>query len=358
MPEVRVEHLRKTFGRVTALGDITLGIGDGELMALLGLSGCGKTTLLRCVAGLTRPDSGTVSIADRDVTGEPARARDVGMVFQGYALFPTMTAAENVGFPLEARGWVRAAAAERVCEMLALVGLTHVGDRYPHQLSGGQQQRVALARALAGRPKVLLLDEPLSALDALTRTTLRDEIRRIQMKVGMTAIYVTHDQAEALAVADRVGVMDHGRLVEVGAPAEVYLRPTQRFTASFLGGRTMLRLVVGGDGRVRWGDAFALSAPWPPGTPVIVALTPEAVRVDGKHGVEGRVVLVSFRGATIRLQIETDLGEVAADVASTEAGRYRSGVTVRLSASEEQVQVFRADEDDAVAVSDARPSGA
>src|SRR5262249_39732592 len=158
MPEVRVERLCKTFGRTNALRDIDLSIGDGELVALLGPSGCGKTTLLRCIAGLTRPDGGAVYLGNRDVTDEPARTRDVGMVFQGYALFPTMTAAENVGFPLEARGWSRTESAERIAEMLDLVALDHAAARYPYQLSGGQQQRVALARALARRPKVLLLD--------------------------------------------------------------------------------------------------------------------------------------------------------------------------------------------------------
>src|SRR5215468_112390 len=338
MPEVRVDRLRKSFGRTDALSDINLGIGDGELVALLGPSGCGKTTLLRCIAGLTRPDAGAVFLGNRDVTNDPARTRDVGMVFQGYALFPTMTAAENVGFPLEARGWPRAAAMERVAEMLALVALDHAADRYPYQLSGGQQQRIALARALAARPKVLLLDEPLSALDALTRTTLRDEIRRIQLKVGMTALYVTHDQAEALAIADRVGVMDHGRIVEVGAPAEIYLRPTQRYTASFLGGRTMLDLVVDPDGCVRWANAFTITASWPPGTRVSVAITPEAVRLDASDGVVGRIVLVSFRGATVRLQIETEFGEIAADVASADAARYRNGESVNVAVDASQVQ--------------------
>src|SRR5262249_30753429 len=268
-----------------------------------------------------------------------------GWVSRPYAFSRTRPAAANVGLPLEARAWPRRRAAERVDEMLELVGLAATAGRYPHQLSGGQQQRVALARALAGRPQVLLLDEPLSALDALTRTQLRDEIRRIQLKVGMTALYVTHDQAEALAVADRVGVMAHGRLVELGPPAEIYLRPTRRFTASFLGGRTMLRLAVGDDGTVRWGEAFALAAPWPPGTSVIVGLSPEAVRLDGERGGEGRVVLVSFRGATIRLQIAAALGEVAADVASTGAGRYSSGDPVRISVAATQLQMFRADEE-------------
>jgi putative spermidine/putrescine transport system ATP-binding protein len=346
MPEVRVEHLRKNFGRTSALGDISLAVADTELIALLGPSGCGKTTLLRCIAGLTRPDSGVVLIAGRDVSDEPARVRDVGMVFQSYSLFPNMTAAQNVGFPLEARGWQKAAAAERIDEMLTLVGLAAIADRYPHQMSGGQQQRISLARALAGRPKVLLLDEPLSALDALTRTSLRDEIRRIQLKVGMTAIYVTHDQSEALAIADRVGVMDHGRLVEVGEPADVYLRPARQFTANFLGGRTMLRLAVDSGGRVGWGEAFALSVPWPSGTPVVVAFTPEAVHLGGKVGVEGCISLVSFRGATTRLQIETDHGEIAADVASTEAGHFKAGRGVRISVPNDQIQVFRADADD------------
>jgi putative spermidine/putrescine transport system ATP-binding protein len=353
MPTVRVEHLRKTFGRTIALGNIRLSIGDGELLALLGPSGCGKTTLLRCIAGLTRPDSGSVFLGDRDVTEEPSRTRDVGMVFQSYALFPTMTAAENVGFPLEARRWPRSAISERVSEMLALVGLENIAARYPHELSGGQQQRVALARALAGKPKVLLLDEPLSALDALTRTTLRDEIRRIQLKVGMTALYVTHDQAEALAVADRVGIMDHGRLIEVGTPADVYLRPRHRFTAGFLGGRTMLALAVGDDGRVGWSDAFGLPVPWPAGTPVIVAVTPEAVRLDAESGLEGRIVLVSFRGGTIRLQIETKLGEIAADIPSSEAERYPSGSIVRLAISPDLVQAYRAEDDGITRDSDA-----
>jgi putative spermidine/putrescine transport system ATP-binding protein len=265
------------------------------------------------------------------------------MVFQGYALFPTMTAAENVSFPLEARGWPRAEVAERVAEMLALVALDEAAEKYPYQLSGGQQQRVALARALAARPKVLLLDEPLSALDALTRTTLRDEIRRIQLKVGMTALYVTHDQAEALAVADRVGVMEQGCLVEIGAPADVYLRPTQRFTAGFMGGRTMLNLAVESDGRVHWGEALAVAVPWSPGTPVVVAISPEAVRLDAADGLEGRILIASFRGGTVRLQIETALGEIAADVPSSEAVRYRSGRSVRLSLAADQVQIFCAD---------------
>src|SRR5262249_36984265 len=346
MPEVRVEQLRKTFARTNALRDINLSVGDGELVALLGPSGCGKTTLLRCIAGLTRPDAGAVFLDNRDVTDDPARTRDVGMVFQGYALFPTMTAAENVGFPLEARGWPRAAVADRIAEMLALVALDQAADRHPYQLSGGQQQRVALARALAARPKVLLLDEPLSALDALTRTTLRDEIRRIQLKVGMTALYVTHDQAEALAVADRVGVMEQGRLVEIGAPADVYLRPTHRFTAGFMGGRTMLKLAVESDGRVRWGEALVLAVPWSAGTQVVVAISPEAVRLDASNGIEGRILIGSFRGGTVRLQIETALGEIAADIPSGEAERYRIGRSVRLSVAADQVQVFRTDADD------------
>jgi len=343
MPGVRLDGLNKRFGSVAALRDLSLDIRDGELLALLGPSGCGKTTLLRCVAGLSRPDSGVIRLGDRDVTDQPPRTRDVGMVFQGYALFPTMTAAENVGFPLESRGWSGQRRRERITEMLMLVGLEHAALRYPHQLSGGQQQRVALARALAARPNVLLLDEPLSALDALTRTTLRDEIRRIQLKVGMTAIYVTHDQAEALAVADRVGVMDQGRLIEVGAPADVYRRPSQRFTAAFLGGRTMLELVVDAGSRVAWGDAFSIAAPYPPGTRVVAAITPESVRLNPADGIAGRVVLASFRGSTIRLQIETDLGEIAADVAADSAGAYPAGAAVRVSVAMEAVQVFLAD---------------
>ena len=220
--EVRLEELRRQYGPVNALDGLTLTIAPGELVALLGPSGCGKTTGLRLVAGLEDANEGRVVIGGNDVTRLPANRRDAGMVFQAYSLFPHMTAKENVAFGLRMRKVGSSARLQRAGEMLELVGLAAQADRYAHQLSGGQQQRVALARALAIRPSVLLLDEPLSALDAKVRGQLRDEIRRVQLEVGITTLFVTHDQEEALAIADRVGVMRAGRLEQLGPPIEVY----------------------------------------------------------------------------------------------------------------------------------------
>jgi putative spermidine/putrescine transport system ATP-binding protein len=233
--EVRLEELRRRYGAVVALDGLTLTLAPGELVALLGPSGCGKTTALRLVAGLEDADGGRVVVGDRDVTGLPANRRDVGMVFQAYSLFPHMTAHQNVAFGLRLRGVGGAERRRRAAEMLDLVGLATQANRYAHELSGGQQQRVALARALAIRPAVLLLDEPLSALDAKVRAQLRDEIRRVQLEVGITTLFVTHDQEEALAIADRVGVMREGRLEQLGTPTEVYARPATPFVAEFVG---------------------------------------------------------------------------------------------------------------------------
>ena len=221
---VQLRSLTRVFGSVRALDDFSLDIAPGEMVALLGPSGCGKTTALRALSGLEDVDSGSIVVDGEDVTAKPANRRDMAMVFQSYSLFPHMTVAGNIDFACE----LRKVAGDRrkiVAENLELVGLGTQADRYPHQLSGGQQQRVALARALAVRPKVLLLDEPLSALDAKVRVQLRDEIRRIQQEVGITTLFVTHDQEEALVVADRVGVMSSGKLMQIGAPADIYSRP-------------------------------------------------------------------------------------------------------------------------------------
>lgn len=213
---VEISALHRVFGRVKALDGLSLKVEPGELMALLGPSGSGKTTALRVLAGLEMADSGRILVGDRDITNLPAHRRGVGIVFQTYSLFPNMTAIENVAFGLRVRRLGRPERASRARELLDLVGLSDEANRYPHQLSGGQQQRVALARALAIQPRVLLLDEPLSALDAAVRSRLRDEIRRIQLEVGITAVFVTHDQEEALSIADRVGVMSQGHLEQVG----------------------------------------------------------------------------------------------------------------------------------------------
>ena len=232
---VELNDLTRVYGSVKALDGLTLHIEPGELVALLGPSGCGKTTALRILAGLDEATSGTVSVDGKDLTRVPANKRDMGMVFQAYSLFPHLTVVDNVGFGLKMRGKDKGQRVSRADEMLELVGLTAHRNKYASELSGGQQQRVALARALAIQPRVLLLDEPLSALDAKVRVQLRDEIRRVQLEVGTTTLFVTHDQEEALAVADRVGVMSQGKLEQLAAPAELYANPATPFVAEFVG---------------------------------------------------------------------------------------------------------------------------
>ncbi|MEZ5250933.1 MAG: ABC transporter ATP-binding protein [Ilumatobacteraceae bacterium] len=227
--------VRKTFGPTVALEGLDLDVKQGELISLLGPSGCGKTTALRIAAGFEFATSGAVLVDNADITRTPAHKRNMGMVFQSYSLFPNLTVANNIDFGLRTRKITAVERHRRVAEMLELVELTHLADRYPHQISGGQAQRVALARALAPRPSVLLLDEPLSALDAKVRTTLRDEIRRIQTELGITTLFVTHDQEEALAISDRIGVMSNGRLEQLGDPREVYRHPSSAFVARFVG---------------------------------------------------------------------------------------------------------------------------
>jgi iron(III) transport system ATP-binding protein len=235
MTPIRIEGIRKTYGAAVAVADVSLSIDAGELFFLLGPSGCGKTTLLRILAGFVEPDAGEVYFGTQRITGLPPRARDAGMVFQTYALWPHLTVAENVAYGLRVRGVSRAEIATRVDRVLKMVRMEDYRERRPNQLSGGQQQRVALARALVIEPRVLLLDEPLSNLDARLRDEMRDEIRRLHRETGLTMVYVTHDQKEALTLADRLAVMSAGRLEQVGTPLEVYQRPVTAFVAGFLG---------------------------------------------------------------------------------------------------------------------------
>ncbi len=249
-PHVRLVGLSKSYGSVHAVTDLTLDVGAGEMLALLGPSGCGKTTVLRMIAGLTDATRGRILIGERDVTGMPVHRRNTGMVFQGYALFPHMTAAQNVAFGLEMRKIPAAETARRVAQALELVRLDGHAERYPKELSGGQQQRVALARALAIEPAVLLLDEPMSNLDAKLRLEVRGEIRKVQQALGVTAVFVTHDQEEALTIADRLVVMNEGTIRQIGAPRELYERPRSVFVADFIGRSNVLA------GRVVARDVF------------------------------------------------------------------------------------------------------
>ena len=248
MTAVEAEHVSKRYGAVVALDDVSMAFADGEMFCLLGPSGSGKTTLLRAIAGFVIPDSGSIRIAGERVDDVPVNKRDIGMVFQNYALFPHMTVRDNIAFGVEAKGGSRAEADRKVGEMLELVQLSGYEARKPRQLSGGQQQRVALARALVTRPKVLLLDEPLGALDRRLRQEMQVELRQIQRNAGVTAIFVTHDQEEALTLSDRIAILDKGKIVQVGAPQDVYERPLTGFAATFLGDANILAGRLDGQG--------------------------------------------------------------------------------------------------------------
>src|SRR3954469_324550 len=279
-PLLRVRNLTKTFGQFVALKDVSLDVPKGEFVCFLGPSGCGKTTLLRAIAGLDPQDEGLIEIAGRDVSHLPPAARDFGIVFQSYALFPNLTVAANVGYGLVNRRTGRAAMDARVAELLNLVGLKDQEKKYPVQLSGGQQQRVALARALATSPGLLLLDEPLSALDARVRVRLRHEIRSLQRRLGLTTIMVTHDQEEALSMADRIVVMNHGVIEQVGTPLDIYRHPASPFVADFVGAMNFLDGTVSGAGRVRVGGGeleCEATNGYPAGTAVGLCLRPEDV---------------------------------------------------------------------------------
>jgi len=304
-----------------AVVDFNLEVQRGELVSFLGPSGCGKTTTLRMIAGLEQPTTGTIRIAGNDVSRKPANQRNVGMVFQAYALFPNMTVASNVGFGMRVTHKPKEQIASRVTEMLALIRMPDFGDRYPYQLSGGQQQRVALARALAIQPQVLLLDEPLSALDAKIRVELRGEIRRIQQQLGITTVYVTHDQEEALSISDRVVVMNAGRIEQIGAPFEIYNFPQTIFVAGFVGTLNQLRCTVEDpaaarlsfDGQVfRAGNPLAAAQ----GASVLAMLRPEELRfgaVEGENQLNGVVERVTFLGAIVRIQIRLGQSLVTLD---------------------------------------------
>jgi putative spermidine/putrescine transport system ATP-binding protein len=326
---VHLNGLRRSFGTVAALDDLELSIEPGELVALLGPSGCGKTTALRALAGLEDVDSGRILVGGQDITGLPANRRDMGMVFQAYSLFPHLDALRNVEFGMRLRG--RRKAAGRAREMLELVGIGAFADRYPQQLSGGQQQRVALARALAIEPRVLLLDEPLSALDAKVRVQLRDEIRRIQTEVGTTTLFVTHDQEEALAVADRVGVMRAGRIEQLAPPSEIYLQPATAFVADFVGLSNRLPGTVTGGAVEVLGTRLPLIDPGAAGPSVTALVRPEAIDVTPDAGGTGTVLTSSFLGPTSRVTVTVGDHVIVAQVASGLLPSLSAGTPVRVT---------------------------
>ncbi len=324
MSFLELKNIQKSFGPVKVVHDFNMGIDEGEFISFLGPSGCGKTTILRMVAGFEIPTGGTITINGADQSRLKPNQRNIGMVFQAYALFPNMTVFDNVAFGLKIAGMNKADVTRRVEEMLDLIHLGHLGDRYPYQMSGGQQQRVALARALAPRPKVLLLDEPLSALDAKIRVSLREEIKAIQRQLGITTIFVTHDQEEALSISDRIVVMNAGIADQIGTPSEIYNYPTTKFVANFIGTLSTLeaKVIDSTVGKVAFaGKEITLGRSLgnaKSGDTLALALRPEAPSLhrqpDNDTTLQGKVINVNFLGSVIRLKLDVDGQEVSFDM--------------------------------------------
>lgn len=293
---IRVEHLTKRYGDLVVLNDISLDVAEGEFVALLGPSGCGKTTLLRAIAGFVEFRDGDILIDGRSMKHLPPNRRPVNTVFQNYALFPHLTVAQNVGFGRRRAGKAAGETASIVAECLSTVGMAAYGDRFPSQLSGGQQQRVALARAIANRPKVLLLDEPLGALDLKLRKQMQIELKALQQKLGITFIFVTHDQEEALVMADRIAVMDAGRIAQIGSGRDIYHAPAERYVADFIGDANLLPATVAADGSLVIGAlSIAARHAAPAGSKATYLLRPEAIRVDRERDPAADLVLVPAR---------------------------------------------------------------
>jgi putative spermidine/putrescine transport system ATP-binding protein len=345
-----LDNLQKSFGTVQVVKNFNMSIEKGEFVSFLGPSGCGKTTVLRMIAGFEAPSGGTISIDGRDQSRLKTNQRNIGMVFQAYALFPNMNVFDNVAFGLKVAGTPRGEIEARVKEMLALIRLEHLADRYPYQMSGGQQQRVALARALAPKPQLLLLDEPLSALDAKIRISLREEIRQIQRQLGITTVFVTHDQEEALSISDRIVVMNAGRADQIGTPSEIYNRPATRFVASFVGTLNMLDATVVDPTQqtVRVGDQVITlkekldgkSA----GEPIVLALRPEAGSLGGPGDttLKGDVLSSSFLGSVIRTRILVAGNPVSFDTFNApDLAMPKPGQTVDLRFSSGDLLVVR-----------------
>ena len=353
MEAIFAKSIVKDFGEVRALDGVSIGIEPGELFFLLGGSGCGKTTLLRCIAGLEKPTSGTIFFEGEDVTALPTHKREAAMVFQSYALWPHMTVGQNIAFGLEERKVPRHEIDERVKEALRMVQMPGFEERGIDQMSGGQQQRVSLARALVVKPKCLLLDEPLSNLDAQLRLEMRSEIRRIVKENGLTGVYVTHDQSEALSMADRLAVMDHGHVKQVGAPEEVYRNPASTYVASFIGETNLLRATVKGKGD---GDLFLVDTEagefsgrvtvkdWMPGEgdEVFVSVRPEAIRItEAGEGRQGEIEETTYLGDVIQYRVKTRDG-VKVDASEMNPHRVLAqGTGVTFDLQPEDVVILR-----------------
>ena len=328
-PFLSIQHVRKSYGSNTVVQDFSLDVEPGEFVSFLGPSGCGKTTVLRMVAGFEEPSAGKIVVAGKDITRLKPNQRNVGMVFQAYALFPNLTVAQNIAFGLKVAGMSKADADKRVAEMLDMIKLPQMADRYPYQLSGGQQQRIALARAIAPKPKLLLLDEPLSALDAKVRVSLREEIRSIQKKLGITTIFVTHDQEEALSISDRIAVMYGGKAEQVGTPFEIYNRPATKFVANFVGTLNVLegKVTDAASGTVQVNtQEVSLKGKLngsKSGDTLSLALRPEAISLGRQPGrdssLSGEISEVHFLGSVIRVRVGIGGNTVSLDTFNSPA---------------------------------------
>ncbi len=336
---VVLEGLTRIYGSTRALDGFSLAIEPGEFVALLGPSGCGKTTALRCLAGFERLDAGRVLVDGVDVAHVSAQRRDMGMVFQSYSLFPNMNALNNVAFGLRMRGVHAAARRAKAAELLELVGLVDQATKYPHQMSGGQQQRVALARALAIEPRVLLLDEPLSALDAKVRLELRDQIRALQQRLSITTVFVTHDQEEALSMADRVCVMSRGRGEQVATPAELYSRPATAFVAQFVGVSSRVPVTREGDEVLVLGQRCKVRGGAPSAGELDALLRPEDLALVADRDAKAFVTHKSFLGAATRVSVQVGEITVRADVRSDVAAELELGDHVSVAVSARDVLV-------------------
>ena len=350
MTYLNLQNVSKSYANVLAVNNFNLEIEKGSLVSFLGPSGCGKTTTLRMIAGFEMLDSGTIYLDGEDISNIPPNRRDIGMVFQSYALFPNMSVRDNIAFGLKMRKTPKAEINKRVNEVLEMIRLEDTEKRFPHQLSGGQQQRIALARALAARPRVLLLDEPLSALDAEVRVALRAEIRRIQTEMAITTVYVTHDQEEALSISDRVVVMSKGNIEQVGTPEEIYRSPKTRFVATFIGTANQFHGVAS-DGicvacdniRLQTGDLKEFSL----GQKVLVLVRPENIRVETEKPLEqndnvipGKVETITFHGAVTRLGVNIGNQRVSADITVANATSVVLNQNIWLAFSAQTCQVM------------------